>query len=192
MSYASPVLIANRALQKLGARRIGSLAEDSVNARACNACYETLRDAEIQAHPWNFAIKRIIITSGNPSPPFGKPYAIPLPPDFLRLLFHDPAWNWNSTDWQIEGDQLVTYDKVPFDLRYIARITDCNLMVVTFREALSCRMAVEMVEELTQSNEKKKEIEADYLQIMREARRTNALQNQAAEPPIDRYITQRL
>ena len=55
---ASEVDIANRALQKLGAESIVSLTQDSENARACNLCYEPIRDAELRAHPWNFAIKR--------------------------------------------------------------------------------------------------------------------------------------
>ena len=56
---ASEVDICNRALSKLGAARITSLTEDSVNARACNAMYESVRDAELRAHPWNFAMKRV-------------------------------------------------------------------------------------------------------------------------------------
>ena len=50
---ASKVEIANRALQKLGAKRIASLSEDSRNARAINAAYDTLREAELRAHTWS-------------------------------------------------------------------------------------------------------------------------------------------
>ena len=45
---ASVVQISNRALQKLGAKSIVSLTEDSVNARAANLCYEDLRRAELR------------------------------------------------------------------------------------------------------------------------------------------------
>jgi hypothetical protein len=192
MSIASPVIIANRALQMLGARRITSLLDDSTNARAANACYETLRDAEIQAHPWIFAIKRTIIPTADPAPVFGSINAFSVPADFLRCLPYTPPDQLITSDWVLEGNQVLTTDKAPLSFRYISRITDCNAMAVTFREALSCRMAAEMCEELTQSNEKKKGIEGKYITVIREARRTNAIQQLPAEAPMDLYLLKRL
>lgn len=50
--------IANRALLRLGAKKIDSLTEDSDRARACDAEVDEVRQETLRAHPWNFARKR--------------------------------------------------------------------------------------------------------------------------------------
>lgn len=189
---ASEVSIANRALQKLGAKRITSLTDDSVNARACNACYETLRDAELRKHTWSFAVSRAALAADGTAPDWGRDNSYELPADFIKLLPDYPEDVTNDKDWQIEGRKIYTDDTAPLYIRYIARVTDPNLMDVLFREVLACRMALEMCEELTQSNTKKESIRADMKEIMIEARRNNAFENISSEPPIATWDTARL
>src|SRR4030065_1230484 len=55
---ASETGICNRALQIVGATRIGSLADTSKSARECTVAYEISRDALLRSHPWGFAIAR--------------------------------------------------------------------------------------------------------------------------------------
>lgn len=50
--------IANRALVRLGAKKIVALDEDSDRARACVAEVDEVRQETLRAHPWNFARKR--------------------------------------------------------------------------------------------------------------------------------------
>ena len=133
---ASEVEIANRALQKLGAARITSLTDNSVNARACNACYTVLRDSELRAHPWNFSISRAILAADATVPVFTRANAFQLPSDFLRLLPRDPEDNIDFHDWQIEGQKIYTNDAAPLHIRYVAQVTDPNKMDVLFRETL--------------------------------------------------------
>ena len=90
--------ICNRALQKLGAQRIADLDEGTKNARECKACYSILRDAELRAHPWNFAITREQLAADAMAPAFGRARAFPLPSGFLRLLPSYPEENLNSKD----------------------------------------------------------------------------------------------
>lgn len=188
---ASEVEICNRALQKLGAKRITSLTEDSVNARSCNVAYNVVRDAELRAHPWSFAVRRAELAADVTAPLFGKQNAFPLPSDFLRLLPPDPELNLNNIDWQIEGRSILTNDSAPLQIRYVAKITDPNTMDPTFREALSARLAWELCEELTQSNQKKGDARTDYTLAIREARRCGAIENIAAKPPEDEWVTVR-
>ncbi len=188
---ASEVEICNRALQIIGAKRITSLTEDSVNARACNAAYAVLRDAELEAHPWNFAIERAELAADAVPPAWGRVNSFTLPALFLRLLPAYPEQNINDLDYQIEQRKILTNDSAPLYIRYIYQVTDPNQMPPLFREALSARMAMELAEELSQSPSKTAMAAEMHKEKIREARRVNAIQNVAAQPPEDTYITVR-
>jgi hypothetical protein len=186
---ASVVGICNAALQKLGAERINDLLEDSANARSCNAAYERLRDAELRAHPWRFAMTRASLPADADAPEFGKARSFPLPDDWLRMLPPYPEMNMNDLDWEIEGRSIYTNDSAPLDIRYIRLVEDPNEMDALFREALAARMAHEMCEEITQSNTKQQLAADNYKNAIREARRTNAIESISAEPPTDTWET---
>lgn len=174
---ASEVEICNRALQKLGAKRITALSDDSPNARSCNAAYTVLRDAELRKHTWAFSITRAELAADSPAPTWGRANAFTLPTDFLKLADPYPEDNTNARDWLIEQGKIITDESDPLYIRYVARITDPNAMDTLFREALSCAMAFELCEEITQSNTKKEAMRASYTAIIREAKRANALDN---------------
>lgn len=186
---ASVVEICNRALQKLGAKRITAITEDSVNARACNTAYDPVRLAELRAHPWSCAITRAQLAASSTAPLFARERYFPLPSDYVRLLPQDPDYNENSNDWQIEAGQIITDDSSPLNIRYVYNLEDPTIMDPLFREALSCKLALELCEELTQSNQKKESLRADYKMAIKEARRVNAILNIAAKPPEDEWVT---
>lgn len=188
---ASEVEICNRALQKLGVKRITSLTEDSKNARSCNVAYSVVRDAELRSHPWNFAIARAELAADATDPDWGRAKAYTLPSDFLRLLPDYTEDNLNSKDWQIEGRKIYSDDSDPIYIRYIYRVTDPNEMDALFREALATKLAFELCEEITQSNTKKSELKDDYKEIISEARKANAFENVAQESPEDTWSTVR-
>src|SRR5688572_8210356 len=97
----SKVKIANRALQKLGAKRIESFDQDHKNARAMKAAYDLTRDAEIRRYAWSFAIKRESIAADGDDPTWGDWNRYSLPNDFIRLLRDDESGI--RVDWRIEG-----------------------------------------------------------------------------------------
>ncbi len=190
---ASKVEICNRALQKLGAGRIVSLDQESKNARACNVAYEPVKLAELRAHTWNCAIKRFSLAEDSPAPEntdYAHSYTVP--PDWLRQLAPDPSKNLADLDWVIEGRKIYTNDSAPLNGRYIADITDPNLMDSLLREAIASKMAVELAEELTQSNQKKTDArESDYKYAISEARRANAIEKPAPKTAEDSWVTVR-
>jgi hypothetical protein len=188
---ASTVGICNRGLQKLGATRITSLDEDSVNARACNACFEELKQSEIRKHKWRFAIDRVELAADASSPAFGKENSFTLPADCLRVIAPYPEMNLEELDWEIEGGKIYTNDDDPLYVRYLKNITDPNLMDPTFREALAARIALELCEQLTQSNTKKAELKEDYKDSIRDARKANAIESVPARGPEDSWVTGR-
>jgi hypothetical protein len=188
---ASETSICNRALQKLGASRISSLTENSNNARSCNACYEELRDDELSKYAWSFAIDRVELAADVAEPAFGKARSYTLPADFLRILAPYPEMDINDRDWTIEGNKIYTNDSDPLQIRYVKRVTNVGEMSVYFREALAARVAMELCEEITQSNMKKADLKSDYLMSISAARNANAMQKVGLESPQDSWITGR-
>ena len=82
----SNVAIANRALQKVGARRIEDLAENSPNARSMNTAFVPVRDALLRLYNWNFAITRVSVPALAAQTLYGNLNRFPLPDDFARLI----------------------------------------------------------------------------------------------------------
>jgi len=188
---ASKVEIANRALQLLGAKSIVSLLEDSRNARSINLAFEPVKLAELRKHPWSFAIKRAQLAADAVAPLFTKTSSFTLPSDCIRVLSPDPEVNFNDLDWQIEGRKIITNDTAPLDVRYIYNVTDSNEMDVLFREALSSKLAMELSEEITQSNAKKADAAKLYEEAISEAKKANAIERVAQRPPEDIWVTVR-
>jgi hypothetical protein len=186
---ASDVEICNRALQKLGVARIVSLTEESTAARACNAAYTAVRDAELEDHTWSFAIQRSQLAASSTAPLFGKTNYFPLPTDFIRLAEPDEGDNLNSLDWQIEYEGIATDDGAPLEIRYVSKVTDPNKMTPLFREAFAARLAVELCEELTQSNTKMEAVKQWYKEQIGKAKKSNAIQRPAQQPPTDTWLT---
>lgn len=183
---ASETSICNRALQKVGASRIVSLGEDSKNARECAAAYPEVRDAELRAHPWSFAVKRAALPATNEEFEDGST-AFTVPSDFLRLL---PGRL--DRDLQIEGRRILSRVKeAPLRIRYVARITDATLFDPLFVEALAASVAMEINERMTQSNTKMGILIRQHDRALDKARRANALERPPAKPQTDPWIEAR-
>lgn len=186
----SVVSICNRALQKLGAARITSIDQNSVNARACNACYEQARDYLLRVYVWNFSITRTNVASTT-SPTDRYPYAYQIPSDCVRVLPADQNEGIYMTDWKLEGQLILTTESAPLYLKYAARIEDPTKFDPIFAELLSTKMAMEMCEELTQSNSKLVALKDQYKDALNDAKRTNALEQLPINQGDDTFITVR-
>lgn len=183
---ASQVDIGNRALSKLGEARIISFDDETKNAREIKAAFEIVRDAEFRAHRWHFTKKRTTLPALSTAPAFGWERQFQLPSDFLQVIqvgYGSPAVDLSSIrtatvpEWEIEADSvLLSNAEAPLALRYVARIEDTTRYDATFVEVLSCRLAIEVCEALTQSTTKKESAKDDYKQAMLVAIRANAVE----------------
>lgn len=211
---SSSVEIANHALQLVGAARIQALIDNSKSARSVNTAYDRCRRAELRRHTWSCATRRASLATSATAPPFGRANQYPLPSDFVRLLPPDPGSNlfsygdgtpliFSSTsaspdrDWQIENDGngnkvIVTNTGAPLFIRYVFDLQDPNQMDDLLRDALAARIALEIVEELTQSNEKKDFAMTFYKDVIAEAKQTNAVERVPSVPVLDPWLAARL
>lgn len=198
---ASVIQVANRALTKLGSARITSIDDDVKAARSIKSCFEDLRDDELRAHRWSFALKRTSLAALSTAPAFGFQYQYQLPADFLRIdMVNDeyPATVMDNyigsenPDWVLEGGLLLTDIDAPLPVRYIGQITDPNAWDANFREALASRIAMEICEDLTQSDTKKQGAKEDYKRAILQAIRTNSIERLPSQPPDDQWVIGRI
>lgn len=111
----SPVDICNLALTLLNEDFVTDIDVPPVGddtAALCKLHYPQVRRAGLRAHPWNFAIDRIVLAKDSTSPAFGFANRYEFPPQFLRYLSkHDELGNVllaepvEGTDYQIESDK---------------------------------------------------------------------------------------
>lgn len=198
---ASVIQVANRALTKLGSARITSLADNVKGARAIASCFDDLRDDEMRAHRWQFTLKRTSLAAMSTAPAFGYQYQYQVPADFLKIdmvndqfpsAVMDNYIGAEELDWVLEGNLILTDSGAPLKLRYVASITDPNSWDVNFREALASRIAMELCEDLTQSNEKKRAAADDYARAIKQAVRSNAIERLPVTPPDDQWVISRI
>lgn len=82
--------LCNDALGQVGLSMIGSLDEQSNQARRCRIFYYPLRDGLQRMHKWNFCLQRVTLAQAAVAP-IGFTYAYQLPSDCLRV------WEFNGS-----------------------------------------------------------------------------------------------
>jgi hypothetical protein len=198
---ASQVEIANRALTKLGAARIISFGDDNKQARAVQSMFAIVRDAELRAHIWSFSLKRASLAALTSTPDWGFEYEYELPSDCLRLIqvndfYQGPSMddyrNQSTAEYILEGNKILTDYAAPLKIRYIKREEDTAQWDATFVEAFACRLAAEMAEDLTQSNQKKDAAWKEYQQALSLAIRSGAVEQQPQDMPDDSWMLSRI
>ena len=184
---SSVIQIANRALTKLGAGRITSLSDDIKAARDVQSCFDDLRDDELRARRWQFSIRRTSLAALVTPPDHGWNFQYQLPADCLKIdMVNDrfPAGvltdyiGTEMLEWTVENNCILTNLSAPLKLRYLARVTDPAQWDPGFREVLACRIAAELAESLTQSNQKRELAWQEYKMAVTKALRSNAIERQ--------------
>ena len=198
---ASQVEIANRALTKLGAARIISFGDDNKQARAIQSMFDIVRDSELRSHIWSFSVKRTSLAALTSTPAWGFEYEYELPSDYLRLLQVDEMYNGPSmddyrnaatADYVLEGKKILTNFGAPLKIRYIARVVDTTMWDATFTEAFACKLAMELAEDLTQSNQKRDLAGQEYKFALMQAVRSSAIEQPAQDMPDNSWLLSRL
>lgn len=114
----SAVSICSNALLLNGDSPIDSFDENNDRTRLVANIYESKRDAVLRMHPWNCAIKRVVLSPEVEAPAFDWAYAFALPGDWLRTL--GVGLDGDQSDYVMEGRQILMDSNV-CRLRYIFR-----------------------------------------------------------------------
>ncbi len=179
--------ICNRALGRVGESRIISLTDDSKQARACNGAYAHIRDEVFRSHPWNSVITRAQLAKLSDAPAFGYDAQYQLPADCLRVVEV-----FNSTlPWVVEGRILLSDEGSPLSMRYVRREEDPNQWDSLLQNVVAARLAVELCEELTQSNTKRKLASEEYAALMSMARKADGQESSPMPFAEDDWINAR-
>lgn len=184
---ATKIIIINRALTKLGSERLMSESDNNAESRAIEAVYDGVLDNLLRVYRWSFAIKREQLAKLSTAPTYGYEYQYPLPTDCLRI---DMVTDMAHQEWcgytipvpryQVEGRKILTDMDSPIYIRYGARMNDPTLYDSAFTEALSCALAVEICESITQSSTKKQAAMQDFDLAIKQARTASAIER----PPV--------
>jgi hypothetical protein len=148
--------ICNLALSWLAGNRIASLADDSDEARLCNANYAMSRRAVLEEAEWTFAVKRAQLPSLAETPLFGYAYQFLLPPDLLYSVgVYDPGQS-SEKQTPVQTRHAVENDKVLADLpvvfiKYIADVINTNRFSPLFDQTVAAHIAMNIAVPLTEN-----------------------------------------
>ena len=150
---ADKTQIANMALVKLGANRISSITDGTVEANRVEAVFDQVLNEALTAGPekgWKFAKTSIDISVDATAPANTKyAYRYALPNEFLRVV---GVWvgGVELTDWDREGQYLLTnMESAEITLDYIQRITVTGLYPPHFVSVLYMMLAYELAYSVT-------------------------------------------
>lgn len=181
----SEVEICNAALLKVGDENtISALGEDGREGETLALVYPQTRDLLLASHPWNFAIGRSNLSKDAVSPAFGFSNQFLLPGDLLRAL----GLYGTSEPWKVEGDRLLT-DAGTAKLIYIKKVTDTGKFSPLFTEALATRIAAEIAEVITGSQEKAQKLFQEFQIKFREAKRRDGQEGTPDNIQSDAFIS---
>ncbi len=172
--------ICNLALSKIRANVITTIGENTVEARNCLIFYDPSRRAALEAHPWNFATRKVALArDATYTAAFGLAYRFALPADFLRIIQVD----WEDLDysdgWSLPyriEDGYLHADESSVSIEYIYDCEDPNKFSATFVDMLAERLAAELSLPLADNSVMSEKHWNVYESKLREARNTDAQQ----------------
>jgi hypothetical protein len=123
-----------------------------------------------------------------------------LPANFVRVAPQNPkaaaitrpntTAGMHFNDWEIEGQNLLTDDTSPILFRFGTDIQDVTSMPDLFCETWAARLALDLCETVTQSQQKKADMLALYNECLDMAAFTNAIEGGSSEDPRPRSAQQ--
>ena len=181
---ASKTDIFNGAIRLVGARRIENADDNATRAaRELTDAWEDVRKEFLTLHPWNFAKVYTTLAATVNTPDWKWSYEFLLPGDCLQVR---QVGEYARTPYENVSDRRLYANQDTLKISYTQDVQDTALYHPTFVSALQARLAVEIVEAVTQSSTKKADLEAVFDKRLRRAKRVD-MKN--APPQESRCVT---
>lgn len=174
----SAVSICSNALLLLGDKPIDSFEVNNDRTRLVANLYAQKRDKVLRAHPWNCAVKRVVLSPDTAEPAYDWAYQFNLPGDWLRTLSvgQDDA----PDDYVIEGRRILMDSNI-CRLRYIYRNEEEASWDATLIDAMTQVMVAALTYPITKSTSKQATEEEIVKRVLKEAR---AIDGQESPPEV--------
>ncbi len=185
---ATKVGICSNALLMLGSQTINALNENSDRARIASNLYDSTRDSLLRSHPWNCAVKRVILSPDTETPAFDYSAQFTLPGDWLRTLSVGPEGY--EVDYKTEG-RAILLNGTSAALRYIFRNVDESTWDAMLVTAMELKMAAAMAYGITKSATKEQTANELFNQHMKLARSVDAQDDPAQTLGDERLLNSR-
>lgn len=170
--------ICNLALGWVGAGRIAALTEASRLAELCNANFNPVRDAVLEERAWRFATTRRAIAAAAAGPAWGYTYRYLLPSSVVRVLEVSDG-SAPLTDWEREGQYVVTNQASPIYVRSIDRVDDPAGWPPGFTMAVATRLAATLATTISENRALQEELWARYREQLKRAGAVEGQQGRA-------------
>ncbi|AQG98587.1 hypothetical protein A9R05_06870 [Burkholderia sp. KK1] len=166
----SSVSICSNALIRLGDKPISSFEDGTDAATACANLYPSVRDAMLRAHPWNSAVKRVVLAPLTMTPAFDYAYQYQLPADWLRTI--QVGARDCALDFTMEGQRILC-DANSLPLVYVFHNTIESTWDDTLVELVTMKMASVLAYPITQSSSMQQSMEAQFQMAFKQAKAAN-------------------
>ena len=147
-----------------------------------------VRTAVLRAHPWNCAMKRVVLSPDVTGPPFDKTYAFTLPGDNLRVW--TVGKDVDAPKWMVENGKIVMSEAICY-LRYIFDNTDATTYDSMLTLALTSGMAAAMAYPITKSQTNQEAMVKLHTYHLKQARTVDGFEGTGEESPDSVLISAR-
>jgi hypothetical protein len=171
----SPVSICSNALLMLGDNPISAFDEATDRARMAANLWPSVRDYVLRSHPWNCAVKRVVLAPMVDAPAFDFGAQFQLPSDFLRLL--SVGLEGEKVRFKLEtidSGRVILQDGSACYLRYIWRNENADTYDGMLIHALQASMRTVFSYGVTQSTSLEQLLHQVLQPILKQARAVDA------------------
>lgn len=193
--------VANNALRIVAAQQIDDYDEDTESARQVRGCYDQVVRGQLERYPWFFAKHRGQAAANATAPAWKYARAFTMPSDFLKLVELEDSWVFDlsfyaATDavpqYELLGRALETDLPAPLKFTYIRDLSaDPTLWSPLFADAVAAALAVEIAPPLSKSDSAVERAAKKHMEVVRAARRSNAIQSPPQRLADDTWIAAR-
>ena len=154
-----------------------------------------MRDDLLRCHNWNFATKRVELARSSTLPAFEFDYGYVVPSDWMRTVsVHDNDSGIGTIIYReenIAGERCILASTENVFLRYVAQVTDPNLMAADFRKALVTSLARDVALPISNSNSLREFYEKKAERDILRAKGSDALGSSPERRPAGSWVTSR-